>query len=60
MSPAPADRDSLDHLPDDPVVLKRMIAELLEALRQERHNKESLQHRLDQLLRRLYPVPGRE
>src|SRR5262245_30170676 len=57
MSPAPATpatADPLAHLPDDPVVLKRMLAELLEALRQERHDKEALQHRLDQLLRRLY------
>jgi transposase len=57
MSPAPATpatADALAHLPDDPVVLKRMLAEVLEALRQERHDKESLQHRLDQLLRRLY------
>ena len=54
MSPAPADTDSLDHLPDDPVVLKRMLAELLEALRKERHDREALQQRMDQLLRRLY------
>src|SRR5262249_56339451 len=54
MSPTPADTNSLDHLPDDPVVLKRMIAELLEALRNERRDREGLQHRLDQLLRRLY------
>src|SRR5258708_3245447 len=54
MSPAPADANSLDHLPDDPVVLKRMLAELLEALRKERHDREALQHRMDQLLRRLY------
>jgi len=54
MNSAPADRDSLDHLPDDPVVLKRMLAELLEALRRERHDREALQQRMDQLLRRLY------
>jgi transposase len=54
MTPVPAAADTLAHLPDDPVVLKRMLAELLDALRQERHDKEALQHRLDQLLRRLY------
>jgi transposase len=54
MSPAPADRDSLDHLPDDPVVLKRMLAELLEALHRRDHELQHLQQRMDQLLRRLY------
>jgi transposase len=54
MNPVPAAADTLAALPDDPVVLKRMLAELLEALRQERYDKEALQHRLDQLLRRLY------
>src|SRR5581483_6621200 len=49
---------SPDHLPDDPVVLKQMILELLATLRQERHDKESLRHRLDLLLRRLYGPRG--
>ena len=41
-------------LPDDPAVLKQMIRELLDLLRQTRHENEQLQHRLDLLLRRLY------
>ena len=45
-------------LPDDPTVLKQMIAELLRALRQSRRDQESLQQRLDALLRRYYaPKP---
>ncbi len=46
-------------LPDDPAVLKQMIAELLRALRHERRDKEGLQQRLDALLRRYYhPRPA--
>jgi transposase len=59
MNPVPAPAaDTLAALPDDPVVLKRMLAELLEALRKERHDREALQHRMDQLLRRLYGPRG--
>lgn len=43
-----------DGLPDDPQVLKQMIAELLRALRQSRRNEQEVQQRLDALLRRLY------
>src|ERR1700676_3407169 len=42
------------HLPDDPALLKAMLAELLAALRASRQEGERLQERLDQLLRRLY------
>jgi transposase len=46
-------------LPDDPTVLKQMIAELLRALRSERRDKEALEQRLDALLRRYYaPRPA--
>jgi transposase len=46
-------------LPDDPAVLKQMIAELLRELRRERRDRESVQQRLDALLRRLYgPRPS--
>src|SRR5271168_157642 len=46
-------------LPDEPTVLKQMIAELLRALRSERRDKEALQQRLDALLRRYYaPRPA--
>ena len=46
-------------LPDDPAVLKQMIAELLRAWRGERRDREEIQHRLDALLRRLYgPRPS--
>jgi transposase len=41
-------------LPDDPAVLKQMIAELLRALRQERRGREEIEARLDALLRKLY------
>jgi transposase len=41
-------------LPDDPVVLKRMIEELLDALTRRDHDLEQTRARLDQLLRRLY------
>jgi len=41
-------------LPDDPALLKAMLAEVLAALRASRQNGERLQERLDQLLRRLY------
>jgi hypothetical protein len=40
-------------LPDDLAVCQRMILELLEALAKEQHEREGLQQRLDQLLRRL-------
>src|SRR3954452_13265752 len=41
-------------LPDDPALLKAMLAELLAALRASRQDGERLRERLDQLLRRLY------
>ncbi len=45
-------------LPDDLDTLKRMIRELLQLLKTEKHRSEGLQHRLDQLLRRLYGRKG--
>jgi hypothetical protein len=53
MSPVPAAADTLAALPDDPVVLKRMLAELLEALHRRDHELQQVQARLDQVLRRL-------
>lgn len=41
-------------LPDDVETLHAMVRELLKSLRQEQHAREGLEHRLDQLLRRLY------
>jgi transposase len=41
-------------LPDDPVILQKMVLELLAALRDTRRQNDELQHRLDLLLRRLY------
>src|SRR5262245_11870679 len=41
-------------LPDDPVLLRQMVRELLDILRQTRRENEQLHHRLDLLLRRLY------
>jgi transposase len=51
---APATPVDTSALPDDPAVLKQMIAELIRALRSERRDKEALQQRLDALVRRLY------
>ena len=45
-------------LPDDLDTLKRMVRELLELLKTEKHRSDGLQHRLDQLLRRLYGPKG--
>src|SRR5947209_1165977 len=42
------------HLPDDPALLKAMLAEVLAALRASQQEGERLRERLDQLLRRLY------
>jgi transposase len=41
-------------LPDNPVVLKQMIQELLATLHEREHELAGVQQRLDQLLRRLY------
>lgn len=41
-------------LPDDPAILKQMIAELLRELRRTRRDQAEVQQRLDALLRRLY------
>jgi transposase len=45
---------TLEQLPDDLDTLKRMIVELVATLRDERQDKEQLQHRLHLLLQRLY------
>lgn len=41
-------------LPDDPVILKQMIIELLATLKSERRERDQIASRLDLLLRRLY------
>jgi len=46
------------HLPDDPATLKHFVLELLTTLQQERRDRERLQHRLAQLLHRLYGPRG--
>ena len=59
-APTPAVVMGTETLPDDPAVLKQMIAELLRELRRSRRNEVELQHRLDALLRRLHgprPTP---
>ncbi len=43
-----------ERLPDDPATLQRMVLELLATVQQQRRDNESLRHRLDVLLRRLY------
>jgi transposase len=51
---APAPTIGTAALPDDPAVLKQMIAELLRALRAARRDQAEVQQRLDALMRRLY------
>ena len=46
--------DVMPDLPDDPALLKQMIAELLASLHQQQGRIAELQQRLDVLLRRLY------
>src|SRR5207302_1696938 len=41
-------------LPDDVATLQRLVLELLASLQQHQRDNESLRHRLDLLLRRLY------
>ncbi len=41
-------------LPDDPVILRGMIHELLDALQRQRRQMEQVQHRLSLILQRLY------
>src|ERR1700734_3483221 len=53
-SSAHAALPSLEHLPDDPGTLKRMIVELVITLREEQRDKEALRERLDRLLKRIY------
>lgn len=52
--PAPSSPLDTSALPDDPAVLKHMIAELLQALRRERRDRAEIERRLDALLRRLH------
>src|SRR6185437_12800119 len=50
-----------ESLPDDPFVLKQMIAELLRTLGKARRHEDELQRQLDALLRRLHgprPTPA--
>jgi transposase len=50
--------DTAAALPDDPALLKRMIAELLTTLHETRQDYEQVCQRLDQLLRKLYGPKG--
>lgn len=52
--PSTIDAEGQIGLPDDVTTLHAMIRELLKSLRDEQHAREGLEHRLDQLLRRLY------
>ena len=52
--PLTADTLSLESLPNDPLALKGLIVELVQALREEQQQHLKVQERLDQLLRRLY------
>src|SRR3982751_3297475 len=44
----------LSALPDDPALLKQMIADLLRELRKTRRDQQAVQQRLDAVLRRLH------
>lgn len=45
---------SLDHLPDDPALLKGLVRELLATHHAQQRQIEQLTHRLDLLLKRVY------
>jgi hypothetical protein len=45
---------NLDHLPDDPVLLKGIVRELLATVQLQQRQIEQLTHRLDLLLKRVY------
>lgn len=51
MQDAPFNNDAL---PDDLETSHRLIRDLLEHLKKEQHRSQALEHKLDQLLRRLY------
>ena len=53
-TPEPPAEPTAAALPDDPILLRQLIRELLDVLRQTRRENEQLQHRLALLLRRLY------
>jgi transposase len=53
-TPNPSSSPVIPPLPQDAPTLQAMIVELLEALKKEQREREGLQQRLDQLLRRLY------
>jgi|SRR5580692_45775 transposase len=53
-SAAPSPTIDTAALPDDPAILKQMIADLLRALRTARRDRAEVEQRLDALLRRLY------
>jgi transposase len=51
---SPASSPATPPLPHDVPTLHALIRELLDALQKEQHERAGVQHRLDQLLRRLY------
>jgi transposase len=54
LSVSPSGLPDVDHLPDDPAILKSMILELMATLADTRQEREQLQHRIALLLQRLY------
>src|SRR6266404_5628655 len=54
LSVMPSVLPDIDHLPDDPTVLKNMVLELIATLAETRHEREQLQHRIALLLQRIY------
>lgn len=54
MPDGPAIPETLDHLPDDPALLKAIIRELLATNHDQRRRIDQLAHQIDQLIKRLY------
>lgn len=50
----PEQQNAMPPLPDDVATLKAMIYELLDALKDAKHDRDAVRERLDLLLRRLY------
>ena len=50
----PEEATRLDHLPDDPTLLKGIVRELLATHRDQQRQIDQLTHRLDELLKRVY------
>ena len=54
MPNGPAIPETLDHLPDDPALLKEIVRELLATTREQQRRIDQLTHQVHQLTKRLY------